>query len=329
MPQSKKYIGIDLHSDNFYVHYLTDEDESEDLYRLDDIGILDFIKTIHKKDEIAIEASGNTLNFVKKIEPFVSSIKIVPPNKFSVIGRSIQKTDAKDAQKLALFLSKGLLPDSRRKEEIYIRILSLAETRFILRKAKSALINKLHSVMLQNGHKLGKHKINRGRFDKYVYAHDFNDDVLEEIQFLEKEITHLKNSMDELEARMIDLTKRTKYFEAVRGITGIGDLSACTLIGVIGNIDDFSSPSKLASYFGIVPKVRISNATRKNSTITKAGNRLGRSTLIQCTWIAIRHNESLRRHYEKLSSRKPNKKAVIATSRKLLKTVYNTMHDCN
>lgn len=221
-----------------------------------------------------------------------------------------------------------MLPTARLREEIYLRITSLAETRYIMRKAKASLVNKLQFVMLQNGHKLQSSKIRRGRFDKHVYIHDFSESVLAEIQFLEKEIKHMKESMDEIEQAMINLCKQTKYFEPVRNLKGIGDLSACILIGVIGNINDFPSAPKLASYFGIVPRVRISNSSIQSSKITKAGSSLGRSTLIQCTWVAIKYNEELKQHYERLKKTKPSKKAVVATARKFLTHIYRTMKAC-
>jgi len=327
MKKKQSYIGIDLHSDNFYAYYISENEEKEGFYSLDNKGIADFLLTLKKTDKVAVEASANTVNFVQNIERHVKEITIVPPNKFSVIGKSTKKTDKNDARTLAIFLSKDLLPKSRIKEEVYLRIISIAETRYILRKTKAALINKLHSIMLQNGHKIGKSKI-RGDFGKHLYIHDLPQDLLTEVKLLEKEIKHIRNSMDELERAMISLSQTTKYFEAVRNIKGIGDLSACTIIGVIGNINDFASPSRLASYFGIVPKVRISNSKQKASRITKAGNRLGRSTLVQCTWIAIKYNEELREYYDRLNKTKPSKKAVVATARKLLTEVYKAMKAC-
>ena len=67
----------------------------------------------------------------------------------------------------------------------------------------------------------------------------------------------------------------------------------------IGDVNDFSSADKLASYFGIVPRVSNSNETEKTGRITKRGNKLARTTLVQCTLVAIRYSNYLGDFYRK------------------------------
>jgi hypothetical protein len=58
--------------------------------------------------------------------------------------------------------------------------------------------------------------------------------------------------------------------------------------------------------------------------ITKEGSKLGRTTLVQCTLVAIRYPIYLERFYERLRVKKGSGKAIIATSRKLLTIIYQT-----
>ena len=94
---------------------------------------------------------------------------------------------------------------------------------------------------------------------------------------------------------------------------------------MIGKVEDFDSEEKLASYFGIVPRVSNSNATVRHGAITKKGSKLGRTTLAPCTWVAIRYSPYLKSFYEKLKTRKGAGKAIIATARKLLGIIYRTL----
>ena len=57
----------------------------------------------------------------------------------------MKKTDANDAEKIALFLSKGMLPVVRLKDERYAELESLAHTRQKLVQLRSALKNKIQS----------------------------------------------------------------------------------------------------------------------------------------------------------------------------------------
>ena len=71
---------------------------------------------------------------------------------------------------------------------------------------------------------------------------------------------------------------------------------------------------------GVIPDTR-----KHNGKITKMGNKIGRTALVQSTLIAIRYNPYLRSFYFKLKAKKGSGKAIIATSRKLLAIIYRTL----
>ena len=59
--------------------------------------------------------------------------------------------------------------------------------------------------------------------------------------------------------------------------------------------------------------------------ITKQGNKLVRTTLVQCTLSAIRYSGYLSAFYRRIKERRGSGKAIIATARKLLTIIYNTL----
>ena len=97
-------------------------------------------------------------------------------------------------------------------------------------------------------------------------------------------------------------------FEEISSIKGIGARSAAILPAGIGNVDDFPSADKLAAYVGIVLKVSQSNETDTRGGITKRGDKLMRTTLVQCTLVAIRYSGYLNvnRHPIVTPYRRPN-----------------------
>jgi len=96
-------------------------------------------------------------------------------------------------------------------------------------------------------------------------------------------------------------------------------------LNAIGNIGDFRDEKKLSAYFGMVPRVYQSNQTCHYGKITKMGNKIARTTLVQCALIAIKYNDHLRSFYLRLKVKKGSGKAIIATSRKLLSIIYRTL----
>ena len=94
---------------------------------------------------------------------------------------------------------------------------------------------------------------------------------------------------------------------------------------MIGDIHDFPDESRLAAYFGIVPRVQNSNETEHSGRITKRGSKLGRTALVQCALVAQRHSPYLKGFYERIKSRRGTGKAIIALARKLLGIIYRTL----
>lgn len=60
-----------------------------------------------------MEASGNTRLFYDAVIDHVARVVVVNPSQFKVISQSVEKTDRNDAETLALYLAKGLLPEVR------------------------------------------------------------------------------------------------------------------------------------------------------------------------------------------------------------------------
>jgi transposase len=124
---------------------------------------------------------------------------------------------------------------------------------------------------------------------------------------------------------MAESGSKLKGYENLVSIKGIGARAAGILLSVIGPVSDFESEDKLASYFGIVPRVSNSNETIQHGRITKRGSKLGRTTLVQCALVAKRYSPYLEKFYQRLKAKKGAGKAIIATARKFLGIIYRTL----
>ncbi len=122
-----------------------------------------------------------------------------------------------------------------------------------------------------------------------------------------------------------ELGAESAGFENLITVTGIGARSAGVLLSVIGEVADFETEGKLASYFGIVAKVSNSNERVNHGRITKGGSKMGRTTLVQCALAAIRYNPYLKKYNEQVKARRGHGKAKIAAARKFLGIIYNTL----
>ena len=318
------YLGVDLHTNSFTVCYRSCQGKQRigtfDIRRIDR-----FRKTLRKADEVAVEATGNTAWFVERICDRVSRVVVVDPHQFEVIRRSVKKTDKHDARTLAYFLSKDLLPEARMKSKENAQLHSLAGTRDKLVKQRTALVNKIYNVLNRHGLSWKKETLTTEKGLKSIMAFDWEPIVRMELEVLAEQIRSLTRSIKKLDDRISQEGKKLDGHENLTSIKGIGERSAAVLLSVIGDVNDFADEKKLAAYFGIVPRVSDSNGKIYHGRITKNGSKIGRTTLVQCTLAAKRHSPYLREYYDRIKRHRGSGKAIIATARKFLGIIYQTL----
>jgi len=323
----KRYIGIDLHTNSFTCCFLQENGEERiRTWPLQGGGLEQFVKGLAGEDEIAIEATGNAAHFCKMVEPHVSRVVVIAPWQFEVIRRSVKKTDKHDARAIALFLSKDMLPEARVKSEEHVQLSSLITTRDQLVKLRVSLLGKVHGMFVRHGLKIKREVLtSKVGFAREVAKHDWSALERAELAVIENQIHSLHDNIRTLEKEIAAFAKTLPGYDNLISIKGIGPLSAAVMLTHIGDIEDFKNTGKIAAYFGIVPKVSNSNETNNSGRITKRGNKLARTTLVQCTLIAIRYSPYLRGFYENIKKRRGTGKAIIATARKLLNTIFHTL----
>lgn len=320
----KRYIGIDLHRNQFTCCLRLENGRNYlRQWRLEDLG--HFVKKLRPTDEVAVEMTGNTRLFYDAVVPQVSRVVVVDTNQFRVISRSVKKTDANDARLLALYLSKGLLPEVRMKDNQHGRIASLTQTRDTLVKLRTALKNKVNNILAARGINLPKEALGSERKLEEILTLPLDELVQFELRVIIDQIRSLNRSLAELEKRIAEESSKLEGYKSLSSIKGIGKVTSAILLSVIGEVNDFPDESRLASYFGIVPRVSNSNETEHSGRIHKRGTKLGRTALVQSALIAAHYSLYLKTFYERIKARRGTGKAIIALARKFLGIIYRTL----
>lgn len=319
-----RYIGVDLHSNNFMVCFLSENGEQTfTRYRIAEMA--DFKEFLDGEDRISVEATSTTRFFYNQVASLVAECVVVNPSRFEIIKKSFKKTDKNDAEVLARFLSKGLLPSSRMKDELHAEVNSLATTRDKLVKLRTTLLNKIHAHLKGAGYESRKEAYDHPANLKKVLTLNWSTAVQIELEVIVNQILSLTDGITRLEKEIAERGSEIEGYANLKSIKGIGNYSAAVLLSVIGDVNDFADEDKLASYFGIVPRVSNSNQTEHHGSITKCGSKLARTVLVQCTLTAKRFSPYLKRYYERIKERRGSSKAIIATARKFLGIIYKTL----
>lgn len=321
-----RFIAVDLHKNSFTsCSYKSEDDHHLKTYKVSQKGLGYFKNSLNGDDEVAVESTGNTAYFVREIEQNVKRVRIVNPIQFKIISSSVKKTDEHDALTIAKFLSKDLIPEVRMRTKEESQIASLIGTRDKFVKLRTALKNKIHNILNANGIVTKPEMFTSDKSLDRILILKLEDSYRFEISLIAQEIKNLNLAIDKINEELKDRGQKLKGHKNLTSIKGISDIGATIFLNTIGDINDFKSEKQLAAYFGIVPRVYISNRTVQYGRITKMGNKIARTALVQSTLIAIRYSPYLRAFYDKLKAKKGSGKAIIATSRKMLGIIYNTL----
>jgi hypothetical protein len=99
----------------------------------------------------------------------------------------------------------------------------------------------------------------------------------------------------------------------------VGPRTAEILVACIDDPHRFTNGRQVSAYFGLVPRQFQSGETDRNGRITKRGNPLARTILVECAWASLRYNPWAKYVYERICGKQKTrkKKAGIALARKI------------
>jgi transposase len=146
------------------------------------------------------------------------------------------------------------------------------------------------------------------------------------------ELTQLRavqQQLDTVEEKLNVLGAADARVQLLRTIPGVGPRLAEAIVTLLVDPNRFGKAGEVSAYIGMVPKELDSGETERRGRITRQGNRVVRSLLVEVTWLGLRHNPWVRENYQRISGGKKSRKkiAVVAVGRKLLVRCWAMLRD--
>ncbi|MGC5844884.1 transposase [Mesorhizobium abyssinicae] len=109
-------------------------------------------------------------------------------------------------------------------------------------------------------------------------------------------------------------------------ITGMDVTMALSIVVAVDDVERFSSPEKLVSYFGLDPRVRQSgDKPAYHGRITKHGRAHARPMLVKAAWVISGVPGPLRAFFMRIRDKRGKHVAAVATARKLAVIVWQML----
>ena len=158
---------------------------------------------------------------------------------------------------------------------------------------------------------------------------NMNDELVSNLSQMAELVNEYQKSIDIIKYKIIFLAKKTKYFETIYSIYGIGELMTSIIIAELGDINRFNNIKELTAYCGLDPSIKQSGKSINiHGPISKSGNKYMRKILfiaitniIRLTAISKIENDIEIYYRKKRNEGKHHYAAITACTTKLLRKI--------
>lgn len=327
-----EYIGCDAHKKYSVFVRITEAGEvkapmhvkhEKEAYR-------DFLCTLPKGSKIAIETVGNWYWMIDEMEQAGLKPQLTHAVKAKLMMGQVNKTDPLDAKGLAVLLRNGTLPTVfippallRDQRELPRMRMALFGVRTMLKNRTHATLSKYAIVIDEVSDLFGV----KGRELLTQRLSELPPYTRQSVEAQLKVLDSVAAQIGECEKHMEAVVKETKEMTLLKTLPGVGTILSTVLALEIGDVARFATAEHLASYAGVVPRVKSSGGKTYYGPVRHDVNRYLKWALVEAAnCIVLQMDRMKTRHvgrlYQRIKARKGHAKAVVAVARHLAEASY-------
>ena len=322
------YVGIDLHSNNSVVVVLDEDDRTVFAKRLPN-DLATIIAALRgcagQICSVAVESTYNWYWLVDGLADAGFEVRLVNTAAVKQYDGLKHGDDFSDARHLAHLLHLRILPTGY----IYPRqeraLRDLLRKRGQLVRQRSAQILSMQNLVARNlGSNAGGKEIKRWH-NENIDAMPLLDEQKQALKANLAVMGCLDAQVDLLERSILAKAKLREDYQALKTVSGIGEVLALTIALETGDVGRFASPGNFASYARTVDSRRESNGKKKGVGNAKCGNKHLAWAFIEAAHFAVRYDAAIKRWYQKKCSNSLSVVAIKAVAHKLARACFHVM----
>lgn len=270
---------------------------------------------------VGMEAVGNSQWFVGLLERLGHEVWIGDAAQIRASYVRQQKTDRRDAGHILKLLLEGRFPriwtpsgEMRDHRQWLVHRHRLVQLRT---RVKNELQHLALNQGMQRKRKLwtaeGRVKLEALSLERW--ASQRRHDLLQLLALLEEQLESLNQAVAEV----------AEAYPSVRLLMtqpGVGPVTALAFVLTIGDVRRFSRSKQVSSYLGLIPREHSSGGKQRMGSISKQGNRLLRTLLVEAAQSVVRFDPEFRKEYQHRCHQKHRAVAKVAAARKLAVRLY-------
>lgn len=316
-----KIIGCDFHPSFQQIAMVDTETGEHTERRLNREEAVRFYSQLSGPVLVGMEACGNTVWFERLLAKLGHQLWQGDAAKIRAMEVRKQKTDRRDAELLLQLLLENRFP------RIWVPSAEQRDTRQLLLHR-----HKLVGFRRQVKNQLQHLALNQGVQRKYKLWTVAGRKLLEELVlsgWTAQRREELLSLLDDLEQRVsrldqavMEAARKDKVAQLLQSHPGVGPITALAYSLTLGEISRFAHSRQVVSYLGLNPAEHSSGGRQRLGAISKQGNPMLRSLLVEAGQTAARLVPELQRAYQRLKHKKHSAVAKVMVARKLAVRLY-------
>lgn len=316
-----KIIGCDFHPSFQQIAMVDTETGEHTEKKLTPAEAEQFYSQLPGEVVVGVEASGNMLWFERLLARLGHRLRLGDASQIQAREVRKQKTDQRAAELILQLLVEDRFP------EIWVPSLQERDLRQLLKHRhkvvgmRRLVKNQLQHLAMNQGLQLKRRlwtKKGRQRLEELPlkgWTARRRADGLRWLDQLDQEVA-------ELDAAVEEEAQQNAMAQLLDTHPGVGPVTSLAFVLTLGQIERFPRSRQVVSYLGLNPSEHSSGVRRRYGAISKQGNPMLRSLLVEAGQSASRKDMELKRAYQRLKQKKHSAVAKVMVARKLAVRLY-------
>lgn len=316
-----KIIGCDFHPSFQQIAMVDTEMGEHTEKKLTPAEAEQFYSQLQGEVVVGVEASGNMLWFERLLARMGHRLRLGDASQIQAREVRKQKTDRRAAELILQLLLENKFP------EIWVPSLEMRDARQLLVHRhklvgmRRQVKNQLQHLAMNQGLQLKRRlwsQAGRKRLEELPlsgWTARRREDGLRWLDDLNRDVA-------ELDAAVEKQAQQNAIAQLLQTHPGVGPVTSLAFVLTLGEIERFARSRKLVSYLGLNPSEHSSGVRRRTGAISKQGNPMLRSLLVEAGQSASRIDTELKRAYQRLKQKKHSAVAKVMVARKLAVRLY-------